>query len=290
MRISIADTGWRGVILALAIFLLPSIGRAEVRNDVEYGRAGGEVLTLDASVPEGEGPFPAVVIVHGGGWRGGDKQFAGVKPLFEPVSEAGFAWFSINYRLAPKYHYPAPVEDVENAIRWVKEHAAEYKVDTRRIALTGESAGAHLVAMVAVRAKPGTQVSAVVPFYGPFDLEELARARTQEHASRTVLGLVGASQADDEAYRLLREASPINFVREGLPPFLLIHGTADKTVPFEQSVKLRDKIKSVGGVCELFPVEGAEHGIGGWERRPELQTYKQKMIEWLKATLDSPRK
>lgn len=290
MRISMMDTGWQRVLLILAVLMFPGVGRTEVRTDIEYAQAGGEVLTLDASVPEGDGPFPTVIIVHGGGWRGGDKQFVGVKPLFDPLSKAGFAWFSINYRLAPKHHFPAPVEDVESAIRWVKEHAAEYKVDKQRIALTGESAGAHLVAMAAVRAKPDTQVAAVVPFYGPFDLEELARSKSTERAAQAVLSLVGATQLNDEAYRRLREASPINFVRRELPPFLLIHGTADKVVPYEQSVELCDKIKSVGGTCELFPVEGADHGIGGWEKQPAFQAYKLKMVEWLKTTLDVPGK
>jgi len=217
---------------------------------------------------------------------GGDKQFAGVKPLFEPLSKAGFAWFSINYRLAPKHHFPAPVEDVESAIRWVKAHARQYRVDPQRIALTGESAGAHLVAMVAVQAKPDTQVAAVVPFYGPFDLEGLARSKSNERAAQAVLGLVGATQLNEEAYQLLRKASPMNYVHQGMPPFLLIHGTADTIVPHEQSVKLCEKIKSVGGACELLSVEGADHGIGGWEKHPQFQAYKSRLVEWLKATLD----
>jgi acetyl esterase len=78
--------------------------------------------------------------VHGGSRRHGDKQTF-VKPLFEPLTNAGFAWFTINYRLAPAYHFPAPVDDVESAIRYVQSHAAEYKVDLKRIAITGESAG-----------------------------------------------------------------------------------------------------------------------------------------------------
>jgi acetyl esterase len=290
MKTSLCDIRVLGFLLALVLFLFPSIGWAELRTDIEYARAGGETLLLDAFTPEGEGPFPTVIIVHGGGWHAGDKQFPGVTPLFAPLSKAGFAWFSINYRLVPKHHFPAPVEDVETAIRWVKAHAGQYKVDPRRIAITGESAGAHLVAMVAVQAKPDTQVAAVVPFYGPFDLEGLARTRPNEQAPTAVMNLVGASELNDDAYQRLHQASPIYFVHPGMPPFLLIHGTADKLVPYEQSVKLCEKIKAAGGACELLPVEGADHGIGGWEKHPEFQAYKPKLVEWLKATLGAPGK
>jgi pectinesterase len=126
--------------------------KGRVKTDIEYAQAGGESLKLDAFVPAGKGPFPAVIFVHGGGWSGGDKT-GGNDPLFVPLAQKGFAWFTINYRLAPKHHHPAPVEDVEAAIRWVKAHAAEFKVDPQRLALVGESAGGQLVALAAVARK-----------------------------------------------------------------------------------------------------------------------------------------
>ncbi len=148
-----------------------------VRLDVEYGRAGGERLLLDAWVPPGPGPHPAVILVHGGGWTTGDKSGNGrgafMVPLHAPLQRAGFAWFSINYRLAPKHRFPACVEDVETAIRWVKAHAAEFRVDPRRVALSGESAGGHLVALAAVRADASTRLAAVIPFYAPLELYNL---------------------------------------------------------------------------------------------------------------------
>src|SRR5690349_2671850 len=102
---------------------------ATFRADLEYGQADGESLRLDACVPDGPGPFAAVILVHGGAWNSGDKSGGSGKglmaPMFEPLTRAGFAWFSINYRLAPKHPYPACIEDVETAIRWVKAHAAE---------------------------------------------------------------------------------------------------------------------------------------------------------------------
>src|SRR5580704_10415717 len=88
---------------------------ADVRNDVEYGLADGVSLKMDLSIPDGEGPFPAVILVHGGGWQAGDKQ-KNCKPLFKPLSDAGIAWFTINYRVAPKYRFPAAIDDVVQAI------------------------------------------------------------------------------------------------------------------------------------------------------------------------------
>lgn len=116
----------------------------EVRKDIEFSRPSGEALTMDAHIPEGRGPFAAVILVHGGGWEAGDKRGVFIQPLFEPLDASGLAWFSIDYRLAPKHPYPAALLDVEEAIRYVKSHAREFRVDPHRIALMGESAGGHL--------------------------------------------------------------------------------------------------------------------------------------------------
>ena len=105
------------------------------KENIEFATVeGGEKLTLDAWIPDGPGPFPAVIVVHGGGFINGDKQTY-VKPLFDPLKSSGFAWFTINYRLAPKVHFPVPQQDLGRAIKWVKANASEYKVDARKIAL-----------------------------------------------------------------------------------------------------------------------------------------------------------
>src|SRR5215470_7704208 len=88
-----------------------------LRTDIEFAKPGGVSLTLDAFVPDGPGPFPTCILVHGGGFVRGDKQTY-IKPLFGPLSEAGFTWFTINYRLAPEHRWPACSEDVETAVRW----------------------------------------------------------------------------------------------------------------------------------------------------------------------------
>jgi len=264
----------------LLISVLPLA--AELKTDIEFAKPGGVSLTLDAYVPEGKGPFAAVIIVHGGGWVNGTKTTY-VPPLFEPLSKGGFAWFSINYRLAPAYRFPAMAEDVDAAIRWVKKHAKDYKVDVKRIALMGESAGGHLVAYAGARGKGDTKVAAVVPFYGVHDLN--ARTKTMGAIGENVEKLLDISAPGPAAEEKMRAASPITYVHKGMPPFLMIHGTADKAVPYDQSPLMCAKMKEAGVRCEVFTVEGAPHGIGPWEKNPAFQKYKEKMVEWLRQTL-----
>lgn len=264
----------------IALLLLAVAARAELKTDIEFASPGGTPLTLDAFVPEGTGPFPTCILVHGGGFTKGDKQTF-IKPLFEPLSKAGFTWFTINYRLAPQHRFPACIEDVESAIRWVKAHAAKYKADPRRIAIIGESAGGHLVSLAGTRAKGETSIAAVVPFYAPHDLEMQVRHRNALGPSMEAL--LGLTQLDDAAWKALRDASPASYIRAGLPPYLLIHGTKDETVPFEQSTKFREKMISDGNTCDLIAVEGGAHGMGGWEKIDP--SYTAKLIAWLQKTL-----
>ena len=258
----------------------PASGR---RPDISFTKVGGVDLTLDADIPEGDGPFPAAIIVHGGGFSRGDKQ-SFVKPLFDPLSDADFAWFSINYRLAPKYKYPAPVEDVEAAIRYVRSHAAEFNINPERIALIGESAGGHLVSMVGARNKPDARVAAVVSFYGPHNLER--RAVERKEVAEAERGFLGISSLDAKSIAVLHDASPITHVAAGMPPYLLIHGTKDEQVPYDQSPEMCDAMKAAGNSCDLITIEGAPHGVGPWEKTAAFQTYKVKMIAWLKEHLN----
>jgi alpha-L-fucosidase 2 len=255
-----------------------------MHNDIEFGKGGDGSLTMDAYIPPGDGPFSAVVVVHGGGWRNGDKRTY-VPPLFDPLTKGGFAWFTVNYRLAPAHHFPAPIDDVETAIRHIQAHAREYKVDVKRLAITGESAGGHIVSFIGARDGQKLGLRAVVPFYAPNDLDVLATQRTSGNALVSLQGLLGFTELDDEAHRRLREASPVNYVKKGMPPFLIIHGTGDQLVPFAQAGLMCDKIRQAGGSCEVFPVDGAPHGIGPWEKNPAFQDYKVKMIDWLKQQL-----
>jgi acetyl esterase len=269
------------VFMLIWAFLL--LFAADWRTDIEYARKGDESLTLDASVPEGPGPFPTVIIVHGGGFTAGDKGTY-VKPLFPLLTNAGFTWFTINYRLAPQYHFPAPVEDVEDAVRWVKKHAREYKVDPKRVALLGESAGGHLVSYVGTTSARDLGLAAVVPFYAPHDL--LARAEEQGKVNQNISGFLGIGpELNVPAMKMLESASPYSHAQKGMPPFLLIHGTKDAAVAYSQSVRMQQKLKGLGVTCDLYTVEGAPHGMEGWEKNADWQTYKPYLVDWLKKTL-----
>jgi alpha-L-fucosidase 2 len=251
---------------------------AEARRNVEYGRAGGQSLQLDAYIPEGAGPFPAAILVHGGGWVAGDRS-RNVEPLFAPLLEGGFACLSISYRLANQLTiFGAAVEDVELAVRYVQSRAQEFRVDRERMTLIGESAGGQLAAMAALGGA-GPAVKAAVAFYAPLDLEDLAR--NAKMIPEPFRGMLGALR--------LGELSPIRRVHRGMPPFLLIHGTADAVVPFEQSRAMCREIRKVGGECDLLAVKGGGHGLRWWEPAG-LVGYKRLMVEWLRKRIPVQRR
>jgi alpha-L-fucosidase 2 len=240
---------------------------------------------MDVSIPAGPGPFPAVIIVHGGGWVRGDRRID-VAPLFEPLEHAGIAWFSIDYRLLRNLlDLEAPVEDVRNAVLFVKAHASEYRIDPDSLALIGESAGGQLAAMAALNPKAGGSVRGVVAFYAPTDLVALARDSTlMPEQWRDAL-----RRTPFEALLLggLRQLSPIDRISAGAPPFLLIHGTTDSLVPFAQSQAMCERLVASGSACQLYPVKGGGHGMRWWESTHpgEARDYKAVMIRWLRQEL-----
>jgi len=265
------------------------------QKDVEYGRPGGKALLLDLHIPDGAGPFPAAILVHGGGFDEGSKS-TNVRPLFEPLANAGFAWFSIDYRMAPEFRFPQAIDDLNTAIRWVKTHASDYHVDVSRIAIIGESAGGFLVNYAGTHDTPETRVVAVVDFYGPVDYAKLAQER-RDHPERFNMASInrhsanggsihffGAEQLDEAGLAKLNAVAPIRAVHAGMPPFLCIHGTKDDQVTYDQSPAMCSAMHRVGAACELVTIEGGGHGMSGW-RAPEMQHWKPEMIAWLQKTL-----
>lgn len=254
-----------------------------LRKNIEYAPG----LKLDAYVPRRSGLFPAVIIAHGGGWEAGDK-VTYVAPLFEPLAKAGFAWFSIDYRLTPAVRHPAQLDDLRRAIRYVRHHAARFRVDPRRIAILGESASAQMAALVASLPCPPVADSAdpvdrtdcrpnaVVSFYGVYDFVP----RVTDASPRSLLvRLFGPRELDDASRTLLREYSPITHARRDLPPALLLQGTDESL--YELAVEYAGRLKQVGARHELYLLKGAPHGLENWEGRPEWQGYKRKLVEWL---------
>lgn len=274
---------WVMAIPFLSYPAFPSV-KVVAHSDVEYVRYGDTRLLLDAAVPRTPEPPPAVIVVHGGGWVRGDRRVE-VAPLLQPLTDAGFAWFSIDYRLMNDFaQFGNGVEDVAAAIRYVKSHAAQYRIDPERIALVGESAGGQLAAMAALSPAPDLRVQAFVGIYTPMDLAALAK--DSKMVPQWIRDNVRGTPWEGLILARLKQLSPIEHVRAGMPPMLLIHGTADPAVPFTQSQKMCVKVQYVGGACEVFAVDGAGHGVRWWESSPrQSATYKQRMVAWLGARL-----
>ena len=254
-----------------------------MRRNIEYARAGDISLRMDASIPETAAKVPGVVIVHGGGWVRGNREID-VAPLFKPLTDAGFAWFSIDYRLATDItQFGAGIDDVEQAVRFVKSHAAKFNVDPDKLALIGESAGGQLAAMAALRAGPGF-VKTIVALYTPTDLVTLVK--NSDYIPARIRQSVQGTPWETLIMAGLAQLSPINNVRREMPSFLFIHGTDDPLVPFSQSREMCARMRQVGATCEVFPVEGAGHGIRWWESYPNFAAgYKQKIVQWLRAQI-----
>jgi molybdenum ABC transporter molybdate-binding protein len=280
-----------GEILNRFGYRVPLAAYGTHTTDIEYAKVGGESIKLDAFVPNGPGQFPTAILVHGGGWNAGDKSGGFSKgytsPMDEPLARAGFAWFEINYRLTPRHPYPACIDDVETAIRWVKAHAAEYHVDPRRIALVGESAGGHLVDLAGTRADESTRVAAVVSFYGVYDLLGLAKERGGLNSTQNVslARLLGSSELNAKTSDILWSASAASHLRPGLPPFLLVHGDHDQSVPYHQSVDFHAKLVALGVPCDFITIPGGVHGMISWDQ--VAPDYKAQVVAWLQRTLKS---
>jgi len=284
---------WKICILLALFVSAPALDQ----KDIEYTHIAGRASLLDLRVPEGPGPFPAAILVHGGGFDQGSKS-TNVKPLFDLLTNAGFAYFSIDYRMAPEFRFPQANEDVESAIRWVKANAAKYRVDPKKIALIGESAGGLLVNYAGTHETKQTRVAAVVDFYGPSDYGKLAEQRRDhpelfnmtsinKHAANGGgIHFFGAEQLDEQGLAKLHKISPIFAVHKGMAPFLCIHGTKDDQVSYEQTPMFCDAMHKAQVSCEIVTIDGGGHGMSSW-KDPFQQHWKAEMVAWLKKTLQA---
>ena len=202
---------------------------------------------------------PGVIVIHGGGWVNGTKEQQ-VESYCLRYVEKGFVVCNVEYRLAKAATAPAAVADVLNAAHWFEENAKQYHVDTKRIVVTGGSAGGHLSLMVGMTPKsarlgPAAKIAAVVNFYGITDVaDQLGGPHMQEYAVTWLPEQQGRLE-------MATRVSPMTYVRKGLPPILVIHGDADQTVPYEHGVRLVKALRDAGGDAELVSVPQGEHGF-----------------------------
>lgn len=272
----------------LLAFATTPVCRAEVivEKELVYGKGGAVDLKLDLARPKsGDGPFPALVLIHGGGWSGGNRQtFAG---LAQQAAERGYVAVTISYRLTQpdpmtklgKTPFPAQIEDCKCAVRWLKANAEKYHVDVNRIAVGGGSAGGHLSLLVGLtdathklegnggHADQSSRVNAVVNIFGPTDLAECWKTSTG--ARPFLQGLAGTPDDSPEA---ITAASPVTYISSDDPPVLTLHGSADTLVPPSQAKLLDAAMKAAGAKHELLILEGQGHGFAGESQKQSMET------------------
>lgn len=259
-----------------------------LQPNLTYGEVAGTELKLDLAMPKaGNGPFPAVVFLHGEGWKAGNRQQ--MSHFVEGMAGLGYVAVAVEYRLVPTARFPAQVEDCKASIRWLRANAATYRVDPDRIGVVGFSAGGHLASMLGVAGKKdglegaggnghlSSRVQAVVTFFGPTDFSTRDWSRDLE--AEVIVPFLGGSSADvPDAYK---RASPINYVTKDAPPFLLFHGMEDKLVPVDQSIVFAEKLKSVGVPTQLVVFQGEGHGFTDATNQKAMQ----QMLDFLDQRL-----
>jgi acetyl esterase/lipase len=279
------------LILLAALALTTSAARAQQRpaargaladqftlkTDVEYGKAGDRPLLLDLVLPKAasDKPRPAIVWIHGGGWQNGNKNSdaARLAPL---LSSDDYVGVSVGYRLSGEATWPAQIHDCKAAIRWLRASATQYNIDPERIGLWGSSAGGHLVSLLGTsgdikelegeNGSPGysSRVQCVVDYCGPSDFLAFGLASPKMQApSGPVYKLFGGPLAKKETEA--KAASPVTHVSADDPPFLVVHGTQDKTVPIKQAELFASALNKAGVKVTYIQMEGGGHGIGGPE-------------------------
>jgi acetyl esterase/lipase len=232
-------------------------------------------LELDLHLPPEGPPPPVVLFVHGGGWRLGSRHSAGpayaAPEPFTRLAQAGIAVAAVDHRLSGEATWPAQLHDVKAAVRWLRARADELGVDGERVAAWGESSGGHLAALLGLTGDdpalegdvgvtgPSSAVDAVVAWYAPSDVAAVATdtgADPLDPASREAQLLGGPPPERPDA---AAQASPLTHVRPGVPPFLLLHGAADRLVPCVQSERLYAALLEAGADVELDVYEDADH-------------------------------
>jgi acetyl esterase/lipase len=264
-------------------FEIPDADISHVRRrwlDVPYAGIS-PTQRLDIYLPdEGDGLFPVVLYIHGGGFALGNKRFVHFQPFLR-ATERGYGVVSVDYRLSGEALFPAAVQDVKAAIRWVRAHAGEYRLDGARIAACGESAGGSLAAMVCASSKAALfddptlgniehscEVQVGVDWFGPVDFLAMDGQAAANGYGVTDHGAPGSPESSylgapiAEIPDRVRLANPVTYLDDTMAPILIQHGRQDRLVPFQQSVEFARAIEErLGpGRCELEILEGADHG------------------------------
>jgi acetyl esterase/lipase len=260
-------------------------GEYDILPNLTYATANNTALKLDLYQPRNRtAPLPVLVLFHGGGWVGGQKERNVLQLL--PYLSLGWAVVNVEYRLAENSPAPAAVEDCLCALRWVASRATQYGFDTSKIVLTGGSAGGHLALITGMlpsespfyrrcptdektrwreASEPRVRVAAIVNWYGITDVGELLDGPNAKHYALEWFGSLGNRK------ELAQQLSPLTYVRAGLPPTITIHGDGDDIVPYSQAVRLHEALTKAGVANELITVHGAGHD--GFDRQTLVNSF-----------------
>jgi acetyl esterase/lipase len=258
---------------------------ASIVRDIEYARVGDRPLKLDLYLPQGRIHPPLIVWVHGGAWRSGSKSSM---PLGKLV-DAGYAVASVDYRLSTEARFPAQIHDLKAAIRFLRAHSREWKVSPRKIAIAGDSAGAHLAALVGVshgnadlegthgnHRTESSDVQGIISFYGAANLVTILNQSTPHGLSVRIPALellLGDQPTNSPA--VARLASPVFHVDRRDPPLLLLHGDQDPQMPINQSHELEAAYQKVKAPVQFVVVHGAAHGGAAFYDEERLALVKR---------------
>lgn len=253
-----------------------------VEKNIVYGTAGGEKLYLDIAIPPGEGPFPCVVLFHGGAWTGGNRKelSTGSKnkdgttspSWIEQLAEHGYVAATVSYRLAPKHKFPAMIEDARSSVRFLRANAKKYNINPDKFGAIGFSAGAHLSLLLGLcdrqagfdvgdHTDQSGRVQCVVDFFGPTDLS--LYTATPDIVEGWLVPVFGKECKTDP--KVYEKASPLSYVCKDAPPILILHGTIDVVVPIKHSEVLKKALTQAGCSVEMLTISFGGHG--GWGER-----------------------
>ena len=295
-------------LMFFAAWTTSAQAQARIDRNVVYGMYSGLALLMDVHYPERPNGY-GILCVPGSGWNaplGYDalplKDGAELEDWATKLRAAGYVLVFVNHRASPRFEYPAAVEDAQRAIRFIRANAVKYGINPNQIGSFGGSSGAHLVSMLGVLDGTGdpddpdpinrlsSKVQTVVALYTPSDLKGVLTPRGAP-AVALFVGvrnlLTDNTPRTTPEYKRYAAASPITYITRDDPPFLLFHGDADQTVPFEQSQLMEGALRKVGVAVKFVPVSGGAHGrnFGLNSGDPRLNEYFGEAVKWFDGHL-----
>jgi len=294
------------IVTAAALVAISAVNgsaQARVEKNVVYGMYSGSALLLDVHHPAKANGF-GVLFIPGSGWSAplgygapALKESPQVEMYVPSLLQSGYTVFAVTHRATPTFRYPAAVEDVQRAVRFIRHNASRFGIDATRIGGAGGSSGAHLISMLATMDGAGdptdpdatnrenAKIQCAVARAAPVDLTQMSPS-----VGAPLVALLLGARVDDTTpkasveYKTAVTASPITYVSKDDPPILLMHGDADRTVPFHQSEMMEAALKKVNVPVKLIRIEGGDHGpdFPGAKNPPD---YKAEMVKWFDTYL-----